>query len=70
MSGKIHSPADLAAGKEPGMHTDRRLGGVQDWSGCFRVEKNNLSLPEIKVRFLGCTARHLFTIQDEIYRLI
>jgi hypothetical protein len=33
MSGQHHAPAALSPGKEPRYLLDRRLGGLQNWSG-------------------------------------
>ena len=48
--------------KERTVCTDRRLGGLQIWSGRIDEEKNLVSLPWIEPRFLGCQARGLVTV--------
>jgi hypothetical protein len=47
--------------KSPYCPLNRRQGGPQSRSGCGE-EKNLLSLPEIKTRFLDCPARSVVII--------
>jgi hypothetical protein len=48
VSGQLHAPVALPAGKEPRYTLDRRLGGPQSRSGRGGEEKNSHSLPVIQ----------------------
>jgi hypothetical protein len=50
VSGQLHTSAALPPRKEPQYPLDRRLWGPQSQYGCFRVDRNLLSLPGIEPR--------------------
>jgi hypothetical protein len=50
VSGQLHVPAALPPGRSPRYPLDRRLGGLQNRSGCCGIEKNPLPLPGIEPR--------------------
>jgi hypothetical protein len=56
--------------KSPQYPLDGRLGGPQNWSGCYGEEKNLLPLLGIKLQFLGRPAHSLVTILTELSRLL
>jgi hypothetical protein len=47
-SGQLHALAALPPGKEPQYPLDRRLGGLQSWSGRGGEAKNSQPLPGLE----------------------
>jgi hypothetical protein len=64
--GQIHNPAALSSGHRPRYPMCRKLGGSQNRSGRYRVEKNLFPLPGIETRFLGRPACSLVAIPTEL----
>ena len=67
ISGKIHAPAALSAGKNPPYPLNRRLGGPQSQSGRFEEDKSLFHLPEFKHRTLQAAALSLHRLSYTSY---
>jgi hypothetical protein len=56
--GQLHTATALLPGKESLVPIKRRVGGLQDLSLHFGVQKNPLNPPRMEQQFLYCVAYH------------
>ena len=61
MRGQLYALADLLFGKEPLVAFEYE-SEPESWSGCFREEKNVLSLPAIEPQFITCPAHSVVSV--------
>jgi hypothetical protein len=64
-SGQLH-----ARGKSYRYPLYKRMGGAQNQSGNWGIEKNLLPLPGIELRFLGRPVSSLVCIPTELFQLL
>jgi hypothetical protein len=67
VSCQLHAPAIFPRGKSPWYPLNRRLGGLQSWSGRVGEEKNSQPLPRLEPPIIQPVAQRYNT---ELPRLV